>query len=95
MRLRLLLLSFSSICAASIEGGFYSRAESIQGRLLFEDSFYLRRFLFEGGFYSRAAAILGRLLFEYGFYSRKYAARLKPEIIIKKRKELCKRSTIT
>ena len=40
-------------------GGFYSRAASIQGRLLFK-----------GGFYSRAASIQGRLLFKDGFYSR-------------------------
>ena len=56
------------------EGGYYSRAATIQGGLLFEGGYYSRGatiqggLLFEGGYYSRAATIRGRLLFEGGVF---------------------------
>ena len=55
----LLYYVFVDLMRLLFEGGFYSRADSIQGRILFK-----------GGFYSRAASIQGRRLFKVGFYSR-------------------------
>ena len=85
-----LLLCFYFFCARLLfKGGFYSRAASIQGRLLFKGGLLFTYFAdlmwlqFDGGFYSRKYGVVIYSVDEHNYFSN-----CEYEIIIGISKEL-------